>query len=278
MSLVLPVLCLLLRGENNPVKFQFLEVFPKAAASEVRRSDGQERAVVLIHGFAIHFRTESVLKAEFRRWQQPETPLVQELGKTGDVYSYCYSQNAPLDNVVSNGGLREAVAQLRKAGYRDIVLVGHSAGGLIARQFVEDYPGDGVTKVLQVCSPNTGTPSAKTTVLAAQQPFLNCLTEDGRRECLKSRAGRKIPDSVEFICVIGRPEPKADSDGVVPCVSQWSEDLQKQCIPVVVIAADHLEATRVPANARIIAGLVKEKQQRWLATKVEQTRKELFGK
>ncbi len=37
-------------------------------------------------------------------------------------------------------------AKLRKSGYKEIVLIGHSAGGIIARQFLERYPKGGASQ------------------------------------------------------------------------------------------------------------------------------------
>src|SRR5262249_34835333 len=149
-----------------------------------------------------------------------------------DVFAYSYGQNACLDDVVKGGGLADAVARLRKLGYKEVVLLGHSAGGLLARQFVEDNPDAGVTKVIQVCVPNGGTPSAKLRVHRTQQVFLDCLTEEGRKACLKARADKRVPPACEFVCVLGNTDGSTDTDGVVPCLCQWTADLQQQCIPV----------------------------------------------
>src|SRR5207248_2163903 len=174
----------------------------------------------------------------------PGCILVNALQREADVFSFAYGQNASLDDVVKQGGIAEAVAKVKRLGYKEIVLLGHSAGGLIARQFIEDNPDCGVTRVIQLCAPNGGTPTAKRKVHASQQAFIDCLTEEGRQSCLKARAGKRIPDKVEFVCVLGYLEGMTGTDGVVPCLCQWPADLQKQCIPVVPLVASHYESTR----------------------------------
>jgi len=156
------------------------------------RSPNQKQAVVLIHGYYVHVFDKSVAKPQLRSWQSANGPLVKEIGKNADVYVFAYGQNAALDAIVKDSKLSANVAELRKLGYSDIVLVGHSAGGLIARHFVEDFPDAGVTKVLQVCSPNGGSPLASLSAAKSQKPFLDCLSTDHRKKCMEQRAGKKI--------------------------------------------------------------------------------------
>lgn len=241
------------------------------------RSPNQKQAVVLIHGYYVHVFDNSVAKPQLRSWQSASGPLVKELGKHADVYVFAYGQNAALDAIVKESKLSANVAELRKLGYTDIVLVGHSAGGLIARHFVEDFPDAGVTKVLQVCSPNGGSPLASLTAPKSQKPFLECLSTDHRKKCLEQRAGKKIPDGVQFICVIAKEKNKL-TDGVVPCTSQWTADLHKQGIPAVCIVGGHRDVLRDAKLAVTVAELVNGKHERWPAERIEKVKKEIFGK
>src|SRR5262249_35973128 len=98
----------------------------------------KERAVVLVHGLRFHplrRRTPATRPAR-HEWQEPRSELVKALAADADIYAFSYAQTVPLDAVAHSAGLREAVGQLRAAGYREIVLIGHSAGGVISRLFV----------------------------------------------------------------------------------------------------------------------------------------------
>jgi hypothetical protein len=243
-----------------------------------QRTENRTQAVLLIHGFHYHFRDSSVPRAEFRPWQRADSALVQELGKTADVFALAYGQNVALDVIVKDSKLAPSVAELRKLGYSDIVLVGHSAGGLIARHFVEDNPNAGVTKVIQVCAPNGGSPLATVSGPKSQKVFLECLTADHRKKCLEMRADKKIPDKVQFVCVIARTEKGADSDGVVPCNCQWTPDLHKQGIPAIGVFGAHRDIVRDAKLAGTLSNLVCEKQERWTPERVEKAKKEFFGK
>src|SRR5439155_1564859 len=116
-----------------------------------------ERAIVLIHGLALHpISKEKAHRAELRPWQQPASALVKRLAKEGDVFAFAYAQTVAVEDVHRATDLAGQLRGLRRLGYREIVLLGHSAGGLIARHLVEDVPDVGVTKVIQVCAPNAG--------------------------------------------------------------------------------------------------------------------------
>jgi triacylglycerol esterase/lipase EstA (alpha/beta hydrolase family) len=258
------------------VESRFVEVAPVPADGQPMRSEGQTRAVVLIHGFLMHLRSSTVPLAKFRDWQKRDSLAVKRLAKEADVYAFCYGQNVSLDEVIKHSRLGADIAVLRKVGYKEIVLIGHSAGGLVARQFVEDNPDAGVTKVIQVCAPNAGTPTALRRVHKNQQVFLDCLTEKNRKACLEARAGKCIPRGVEFVCLLGNTDGKSDTDGVVPCSSQWSEDLRKQGIPVVVLNVNHRQPLRSERGAEILTKLVREKQPRWTDARVASLVKELF--
>src|SRR6266481_2076616 len=54
--------------------------------------------------------------------------------QTADVFALAYSQEVGVERVAETPVLRQAVSKLKALGYREVVLVGHSAGGLVARQ------------------------------------------------------------------------------------------------------------------------------------------------
>ena len=252
-----------------------LQVAP--AHEKWTRTPDRKQAAILIHGYYVHVLDKNVAKPQFRAWQKADAPLVKELGKNADVFVFAYGQNASLDSIVNHSKLAADVKELRKLGYSDIVLVGHSAGGLIARHFVEDYPDAGVTKVVQLCSPNGGSPLASLTAPKSQKAFLQSLTTEHRKKCLELRCEKKIPDHVQFICVIAKEKNK-DTDGVVPCVCQWTADLQKQGIPAICVTGGHRQVLGDAKFAATVAELINSKQGRWPVARVEMAKKEFFGK
>jgi pimeloyl-ACP methyl ester carboxylesterase len=272
----LPLLCALLLPETPAVESSFAQIAPVPPGGRPTRSPGQTRAVVLIHGFTIHLGERAVPRAILHGWQRPQSLLVRELAEDADVFAFAYGQNVSLEDVVKKGGLGGAVRQLRQLGYRDLVLVGHSAGGLIARQFVEDHPEAGVTKVVQVCSPNGGSPAAAAGVARSQRVFLDCLTIDGRQRCLKARADIAIPPGVQFVCVVGTGDDTGGGDGVVSCPCQWTADLQRQGIPAVALPVAHYEAMRTLRGAEGLAEVVRRDQFRWCPDRVREARVEVL--
>src|SRR5207249_4308760 len=136
---------------------KLVEVSPVPKNEAVwERSSAIKTAVLLIHGLRPHLRNDTVGKAGFQDWQRPKSLLVKTLAKEADVYAFAYGQNVSVEHIAGAVELRAGITRLKKLGYHEIVLIGHSAGGVVARQFVEDYPEAGVTKVIQVCSPNGG--------------------------------------------------------------------------------------------------------------------------
>jgi pimeloyl-ACP methyl ester carboxylesterase len=268
--------CLIPAAE--PVAVQFVQVAPQERpAAEWRRSADQRRAVVLIQGLMPHpFSKANVERADLRDWQKPGSPLVKRLAADGDVYAFGYGQNVAVDSVADHDALWGGLLRLREMGYRDVVLVGYSAGGVIARRVVEDYPDAGVTKVVQVCAPNAGSGWAKVkAVRHNQRAFLESLTKEERRRVVMSRLDVGIPDDVEFVCVVGTRG--LSGDGVVSLRSQWTADLQAQGIPAVTVAADHLSMVRSAAGAAAIAELVRTPQPRWSQARVAAARKAILG-
>jgi pimeloyl-ACP methyl ester carboxylesterase len=268
--------CLAIGAE--PAEVQFVQVAPQTRpTTEWRRTPGERKAVVLIQGLMVHpFSKENVERATLRDWQKPGSPLVKHLAAEGDVYAFAYAQNVTVEDIAACPDLPRGLARLREMGYRDVVVVGYSAGGVIARQVVEDYPEAGVTKVVQVCAPNAGSGWAKlSAVRKNQKPFLMSLTKEERRRELRSRLDVTIPESVQFVCVVGTGG--LTGDGVVSCRSQWSPDLQAQGIPAVTVAMDHLSMVRSSAGAERIAELVRASQPRWSQRNVAEARKTILG-
>jgi pimeloyl-ACP methyl ester carboxylesterase len=268
--------CLAVGAE--PVEVQFVQVAPQERpAGEWRRSPGERRAVVLIQGLMPHpFNKDNVARPTLRDWQKPGSPLVKRLAADADVYAFAYGQTVAVDEIAGHPALWGGTLRLREMGYREVVAVGYSAGGVIARRLVEDYPDAGVTKVVQVCAPNAGSGWAKlSAVRKSQKPFLESLTKEERRRELRSRLDVSIPDGVEFVCVVGTGA--WTGDGVVSSRSQWSPDLQAQGIPAVAVPTDHLSMVRSAAGDEAIAELVRTPQPRWSPARVAAVRKALLG-
>ncbi len=262
----------------------------------LRRSVAQPRAIILIHGLRLHpFSGRGAARAEWHTWQKPDSLLVRTLAVEGDVFGFAYSQNVPLETIAEARTLHEGVWRLRELGYRDIVLVGHSAGGLVARQFVEDYPQAGVTRVVQVCSPNGGSgwTWARMAVRKNQGPFLTALSKKDRQEALRERADKRIPPQVEFVCVVGlryvpllapgEPREKGargvlpPGDGLVAAACQWTPDLQEQGIPAVPLTAGHSSVLHTREGAETIARLVRQRIGRWDEATVAAARARILG-
>jgi pimeloyl-ACP methyl ester carboxylesterase len=242
------------------------------------RAADQTRAVVLIHGLSLltSLNKEKAGKPALRTWQQTDSILVKQLAPHADVYAFAYTQTVAVEKIHEAANLKEHVAALKKAGYKEIVLVGHSAGGLIARHFVEDHPEAGVTKVVQVCAPNTGSGLAGIKATReANLAYLTSLSRTSRATTLQKRKDVLIPEGVEFACVVG--SLRLGSDGLVALSSQWSDDLQKQRVPAHVMKVSHWEAVKTTKGAEFVGKVVREPQPRWKAEKVNEARKKLLG-
>jgi pimeloyl-ACP methyl ester carboxylesterase len=264
----------------TPVEVRFAQVQPasREGGPFVRRP-AKDRAVVLIHGFWYHLNQKNVAKAEFKEWQLNSGLLVKTLAPYADVFAFAYGQSVPLEQIAAHPAFADGIRKLRDLGYSEIVLLGHSAGGLIARHFVEDNPQAGVTKIIQVCSPNGGCALAKTKFIHSnQKPFADSLTEETRSRVLKERAAIKVPAPVEFVCVVGCGTGNAKSDGVVNCGCQWTNDLQEQSIPAVRLVTTHRKVMREALEVRTLAELVRTPQPRWDLVHVEAMRKLLREK
>jgi pimeloyl-ACP methyl ester carboxylesterase len=259
-------------GNAEHPEVKFLQVFPAIKnPARFMRSEGRHRAVVLIHGYWLHFKKENVARAFFKDWQGRRSLLVKALAKDSDVYAVAYGESVSVEEVADLPELGQGVARLRKLGYEQIVLVGHSAGGLVAREFVEDHPDAGVTKVIQVCAPNGGSIYADLKLIPKNQRlFVDSLCKAGRDKCLHLRAGKKIPPGVQFLCVL------TIEDLVVPCRAQWTPDLQSQGVPVVRVDVGHRQVMRKRSSAQKIAELVRQRHTRWSKSEVAAVRDDLF--
>jgi pimeloyl-ACP methyl ester carboxylesterase len=214
-------------------------------------------------------------KAVFSDWQKSGSPLVLHLSKSADVFSFAYGQNISLENIADAPHLSGAVKQLKDLGYSEIILIGHSAGGVLARLFIEDHAHAGVTKVIQVCAPNGGTYLAKLTGLApkSQEAFMLSLTEESRELCSKKRTDKKVPPAIQFVCVVGKYDKSGD--GVVTCERQWTEDLQRQLIPAVELATSHNMVMSHADRVKRLAQLVREDHPRWKEEQVRSFKQKL---
>jgi pimeloyl-ACP methyl ester carboxylesterase len=263
----------------DPVETRFVQVAPQhAEEASFQRSPGQDRAIVLIHGLQIYPITTkiNITRASFQKWQRPDSKFVAIMQKCADVYAFAYSQNVAMEEIAGVASFADNIQRLKVLGYADIVLIGHSAGGLIARQFVEDYPDAGVTKVIEVCTPNLGAAIAHLDLVPKpQRAFLHSLTKEGRAHVLSERAGKRIPDTVQFVCVVG--DGAGFGDVAVANSSQWPRDLQEQGIPVVPLRTIHVTVMRTQATIQRVAEIAYQNLPRWSAARVAIARKELAG-
>jgi pimeloyl-ACP methyl ester carboxylesterase len=278
MSAAWITLCTLALASPASVDTRFVQVAP--AAHEVAaftRTLGRTRAVVLIHGLRLHPISKlGIVRAALSDWQKEGSAMVRQLSRDGDVFAFAYAQTAPADEVAETPDLSDSVRRLRLLGYVEVVLVGYSAGGVIAREFVEDSPDAGVTKVVQVCAPNAGSGWASLPPLCRQQAeFVRSLSKQARRRVLGARAGRSLPPRLEFVCVVGTGA--GVGDGLVSKRSQWTDELQDQGVPAVAIGDTHWHILHGKKGVELIASLVREPQPRWDAARLAAGRREILG-
>jgi pimeloyl-ACP methyl ester carboxylesterase len=262
---------------HEPVAHVWAEVAPQPPRSQRVRQPDRVRAVVLIHGLLLHpISHDAVIRARLAGWQEPNSALVKALANESDVYSFGYAQNAPVEAIALSPALWLGIQRLRALGYSEIALIGYSAGGLIARHFVEEFPTAGVNKVIQVCTPNGGSNWGRLTlsVRAAQVPFLTSLTRAARTQVLAQRAHRLIPPNVEFVCVVGSVGWYGDI--LVASGAQWTDDLQAQGVPAFALWTDHLTVMRGWGSTGQIAALVRDWHPRWPNGRVAAGRRELL--
>jgi pimeloyl-ACP methyl ester carboxylesterase len=269
------LLCVCLYPSPAEVQTRFVQVHPaQRPQTELNRSPGQGRAVVLIHGLSMTLDDATAARAGLQLWQRPGSPVIQALAGKADIFAFAYGQNASVDRIAELPALREDILRLKKMGYGEIILLGHSAGGIIARQFAEDNPDAGVTKVVQVCAPNGGSVWAQLPICApCQRPFLASLTPRARAKALQERAAKEIPKLVQCVCVVGMGA--GTGDVAVSCRCQWSADLQKQGIPAVRVDSLHFLIMNSRSTARALADAVLRDHPRWDESEVRRMRQVL---
>jgi pimeloyl-ACP methyl ester carboxylesterase len=272
-----PLLLNLCLAAAPSVETQFCEVAPEMHdAADLVRSAGENKAIVLIHGLHPHpLKPDLVNRADLHVWQRPDSYLVKRLRWEADVYAFAYSQTAPADEIAARSDFDGCILRLKKMGYREIILVGHSAGGIVARTYVEDHPTSGVSRVIQVCVPNGGSGWADWAWVPANQlDFLNSLTKTARQRSVERRNAH-IPAKVEFVCIVGTGT--LGGDGLVSLRCAWPDDLQAQGIPAVTLPANHWLAVRAEKGADMIAHLIRESQPRVDEAQIAATRRRIFG-
>ncbi|MCS7022790.1 MAG: alpha/beta hydrolase [Gemmataceae bacterium] len=270
-SLLTIAIFLLSVGVDVPV--EMWQVAPdlqgKPARKELRKT--KDRAVLLIPGLKLHpVRPALAACPEMHKWQHPKGELVRALAPDFDVFALGYAQTVPVDVVARSVALRTSVELLEKAGYREIVLIGHSAGGVLARQFVSIYPRTGVTKVITTAAPHAGALLARMPFgyPKLQAPFVQSLTPEARRAL--ARPVDPDPDKpIDMVCVVARL-PKLLSDGLVDVDSQWPPECRAAGVPAVLVEINHFEVLMHPDSVAVVARLAREKLRRWTPEEVEQ--------
>lgn len=244
------------------VDILFQQVHPAASDVPVRSDDVRE-AVVLVHGYFPAYSYASARTARLHGWQKPGSKLVESLGEHGDVYAVGYGQDAPVGEIAQQAELVGAIEALEAAGYDEITLVGHSAGGLLARVFVEEHPNSGVDRVVQVCPANggAGLSTFYRVTLAPQEAFVASMTWSERA------SSGAFPEDVELVSVVC--EGGGIGDGVLSDTAQWPQDLRAQGVPMVRLASSHFTPIRSSVGVTLITELATTSSPRWTQDQVE---------
>ncbi|GEM_PF-2420958 len=238
------------------------EVAPEPAQVQARRDHvldgptGTRRAVILVHGL----RATTVLEQHAHElfphdWQRPKSTLARALAQDADVYAVTYTQDAAVQDIAASPAFVQAMGGLPADGYDDVVLVGHSAGGLLSRWFVEDHPDAGITGVVQLCAPNAGSEWGRLYGAGriSHETFIRSLSD---RNVNDGRADKQVPADLDFLVAIC--DGAAVGDGVVTDQAQWPETLRRQGIAAVQVPALHFTATRGRLQAARIAAWVQD--------------------
>ncbi len=121
--------------------------------------------VILIHGFqtsAVTYRDYE--QAERLTFEELVKAIVQDLRVTkNDVQIYgCTWPTKTVDLEQSAKMLREAIKETGNLQYRDdLIIIGHSMGGLLARIYREEYGGqERIQRVITLSTPHEGVPPA----------------------------------------------------------------------------------------------------------------------
>jgi hypothetical protein len=259
---------------------KFWGITPEVLEAELpdlkRKSD---KAVLLVHGLLPRpLHPERAEKPDVHNWQEPSSALVKGLAPEFDVFGFSYAQTGGVDSVAMCRGLTDGVAALKKAGYKEIVLIGHSCGAIISRRFVELHPDAGVTKVVSVAGPYLGSVWARLptfTLPKPQVPFIQSLLPETREEWEKGWE-RTVSKDLEFCCVLCKT-PRLAGDTVVPLRSQWPEELQRQGIPAVLVPCTHFDAMTCDKGVKAVLEVTRGKVLRWKPEEVAKARAALFG-
>jgi hypothetical protein len=261
-------------GANIPTEFWQVAPGYRCQPDSTNLHECKDRAILLIHGLQIHpIRPALAARPDFHSWQEPNSDLVCTLAKESDVFSFAYAQITPLDAVAQSLGLWDAVARIRKAGYKEIVLIGHSAGAVIARLFVESQSDSGVTKVIMVAAPHSGSEFAhlKLGYPRNQAPFIHSLAPEARIVA----PPQMVDENIEMVCVVCKLK-RTTGDGMVKVASQWPEECRQLGIPAVLVPVSHVESMTSPLGVKAIGELAREKLKRWSPEEVEIARRTLF--
>lgn len=236
---------------------------------EVHQADDATRAVVLIHGYWPAATYPIARTARLHDWQKPGAPLVESLGTHADVYALGYGQDATIDAIAPVAS--EALGGLSDR-YDEVVLVGHSAGGIMARLIVEDHPDAGVDRVVQVCSPNAGAGLGRLgrANLKPQEAFVGSLSPEARA----SKQGA-LPADVELVSVVC--DGAGLGDGVLADAAQWPEDLQEAGVPSRRLNALHFTAMRTRSGVDLVTELATSAQPRWSDEEVREAADAFLG-
>jgi pimeloyl-ACP methyl ester carboxylesterase len=235
---------------------------------------------VLVHGLDLHHDSSPAKEARPTKWQGSTSTLVRALSKHGDVFSISYPQTSAVEDIADFPELQAALARIKGFGYTQLVLMGHSAGGLVVRHFVEDHPDAGITRVVQVATPNAGAHLADWGVKLGQfdreqEPFVKSLGPAHRAAVLKRRQARLVPAGTEFVTAVCITTEGGKGDGVVSRQSQWPLDLQEQHIPCVRVHTNHHQVMLNEDSVKILVTLATEPQPRWSTARVRDMRREL---
>ena len=166
--------------------------------------------------------------------------------------------------------------RLRHAG-ESIILVGHSAGGVLARLYMVQHPDAGVAALVTIASPNLGTESAELGIMAGQSPLAMLAPMLGvdtlnRSQGLFHDLARERPGSLlywlnrqqhpsaTYVSIVrSGDDPSGMGDLVVP---GWSQDLNgvlalRGRARSLTVGSDHALG---PDDAKALVGILRSLQ------------------